>query len=135
MKKAFTHLLMILIIMPSLACAMPMRTEGAAPVQQGTNAHCGDSNQVVTAAVAPDNTVPVMLYADCMGVELPPASGLASILIADWDLDADMDALGPASLREHHAVGRPVIIRGSAPPGVVRSDIPPIYLLTNRFRI
>jgi len=125
---------MILIIMPSLACAMPMRGEVATPVQQGTTAHCGEAIEVTaTAAVA--STDPVMLYAECMGVELPPTSSVASSLLLDCDHEVDIEPLSPSGLPEFDLVLRLTPIRGSPPPDLVISGVRSIYLLTNRFRI
>lgn len=129
MRKAIQHLIILLMLMPSLVCAMPLCDIGKT-VDENTKPHCAELQESEQSDTSVTSTV--MLFTDCGQVDLAiyPYQNLdvdfLDLDYEDWEYD-QVDTL------PSHFLKKPSI-RGS-PPAACQPNSLPIYLATQRLRI
>lgn len=137
MRKIFLCFLTIVMLMPSLACAMPVcgpQAQAEAAKKQPCAEHCTDC--AGHAHKDQKKSGKPMLMKDCMGLEFQVTDNGPSIHKPDVTKDA------PAILAAHvlpvmiWTPGDAVEIRGPPPEWPALSQIQPsIILTTQRFRV
>lgn len=130
MQKLIVNALCVLMLIPSLVCAMPVCLDTAPETRSSDNSHCADAGKNAAA-----ETNSVMLLVDCTGIDLQqsPAPFSLSDPVFSPDLsDAVNLAMGPAPALGHFRFHP---IRGS--PGLPSSTQvqDPVYLTTERLRL
>ena len=133
MRKVILRLLMLIMLTPSLACAMPVCAEQTGQAAEETQPPCAEHHPGGSSDSKEDTKVKFLL--DCMGVDLQKAD-TASIDKPILKVAMDgyiLAALVPTASIPYKAVG---IIRGPPPDWPVLSQTyPPIFLTTQRIRI
>lgn len=131
MRKMLLSFLMLIMLTPSLACAMPICVEEpqAAAVEEPCAGHSGHQD---TDKKEPAGKIALMK--DCMGVDLQVADEGASIKAPDFKKDLPFDI----GFITHPVANQPVTVignRGPPPNWPEYSQArPSIILTTLRFR-
>lgn len=131
MRKFLVAVLMLVMLTPSLACAMPVCVEEpqAAAFEQPCTEHSGNQG-----TGKKDSDGKVTLMKDCMGVDLQVADGSASIKAPDFKKDISFDisfVTYPVTSWTVAVIGN----RGPPPNWPKYSETyPSIILTTLRFR-
>lgn len=124
---------MFVMLMPSLACAMPVCADKATQSLEQAQQPCAEHHSDNTSDSNKDTKVKFLV--DCMGVDLQKADTTSidkPILKAAGD-SYILAALVPAVSVPHIAIG---IIRGPPPDhSGLSSSYPPVFLTTQRIRI
>lgn len=131
MKRLLLSLMMLVMITPSLACAMPICADGkeAARIEQKPCAeHHSDSQK-------DESKGKVRLLIDCTGVDLQVADSQADLKAPNTQPDVSVYTLTDETLLSQHdyIISK---IRGPPPDQPSLSEThPSIILTTQRFRI
>jgi hypothetical protein len=133
MKKLLLGFMLLLVVTPSLACAMPVCSNKAGATQSGhpcadhASDHHGDESQ--------SNGKKAGLLADCMGVDFQKATA-TNIDKPDLKTDFIVYALIDEVLTDQFLYNDKIHIRGPPPDWPDHSQTQPSILLTTlRFRI
>ncbi|PJB72796.1 MAG: hypothetical protein CO093_02130 [Alphaproteobacteria bacterium CG_4_9_14_3_um_filter_47_13] len=131
MRNIVLGFLTILMLMPSLACAMPSCVSGA-KAEASTNQPCADHHPGHEGSKKETGKVNLLL--DCMGVDMQKAD-TASIDKPNLKTDFVVYALVTEIVADQLAHTDAGTIRG--PPSTANAMSPsrPLYLTTQRFRI
>lgn len=130
MKKALLSFLMLIMLTPSLACAMPSCSDGQKTVSTAQQP-CAEHHSGPGDDKGGDT---LNLLIDCMGVDLQTADTPADL--KKPDLKTAVLVLMPVDDVMVSRWSPDVNTRGSPPDGLWRSRTqPPLLLTTQRFRI
>lgn len=135
MRTLIARMLALLMLMPLLACAMPeCPTAGylvSATAQDEVVSHCPDA----TPSAGHEQAAAVMLFADCMGVDLQAHFTPLQLLEPTFSPDLDLYPLigclavqGASDTLAQSIRGSPAIL-GALPTTA------PVYFQTQRFRL
>ena len=129
MRKILTQLLVLLVCMPSLACAMPACAHGTA-VTQSDMQPCADHDDLVEQRG--QETPDVMFLQDCFGVDVPLIQYDSSLQKKDFK--SDNSAIVE---REPALFNAQAFLEISVHPMWDSTSHPPpnIVLATQRFRL
>lgn len=134
MRQIILTLLMFVMLMPSLACAMPACVESAGKTTQEAQAPCVEHHAAAAPDAQEDKKVKFLL--DCMGVDLQKedASRIDKPALKADKVGYGVGDLVPAALLP---LGLVSVIRGPPPPEWVAlsQTYPPLFLTTLRIRI
>lgn len=134
------RLLMLLLLMPSLACAMPVCHQTKQVVSKPVKLHCAQQEQgrntaAEGASVYESLQAPVMLAWDCMGVDFQQSpqpfefdNGKEFIDHSD-SLDVSYWLAFKEIARRFDAIRAPPQAHSNV------QYLPPVYLITQRFRL
>lgn len=128
--------MMLVMLMPSLACAMPACSESGQRQAQETKLPCHGNSAQDHHEKKKSHTGEARLLKDCAGVDLQTAddSGLKIIGFKKSAASVDMAALTPVFSAQVYA--RTMAIRGPPPDWPALSEAKPsILFTTQRFRV
>ena len=132
MRKFIFSFLISLMIMPSLACAMPVCADNKEVFQSATQPCAGHHSNETADQGVQDNQVNLLL--DCMGVDLQK-SDTSSIDKPDLNIDLVFYAPYSEIVASLTVLSSADTIRGPPDRANLLPKTLPIFMTTQRFRI
>jgi hypothetical protein len=133
MNRAIAYLLMLLMVTPSLVCSMPMSADSVELTRKAMQSHCGELDKTDSSQV--EKPKQIMLYVDCMGIDLHSTALPNLVAEPVYDLKIDWGVTTSPDALSFDGLYLPGPIRGSPLAADFSFRKPAVYLATKRFRI